>query len=391
MYEALHHLSISVSTLAFFGSLLLILKNQGILARRILGLVLLLWGVLSLIRGLVPYSVMGVNDGFMPAPLIVSGTFWALLFLAYPMEVVRPGWLSIKNFALVASPFIVLYLIFIINRIFVGQPAAELNSYSDFQEHLGQLDVWIRVPFVVLCLGYYVGMVYVLEVNIKSYNKQIEENFSNLELLDVRWLRGISVVMLAISLFWVYWVFNGGVTGALIYKLLTLAVIFYLTYNGLSQRSGHTDRVFCINSWREDVEIDMSVEDNGDMSADQFSAQNLQMNRYAEIVNEWMESQKPFLRQDFQLMDVANVIPTNRTYLSRLFNDYIGQPFCSYVQQYRVEYVKKMLIEFPNISVSEIAIQSGFNSASTMHKVFTARVGCTATKYRQNFKNDNVD
>ena len=53
---------------------------------------------------------------------------------------------------------------------------------------------------------------------------------------------------------------------------------------------------------------------------------------YKTKVQQWMEETKPYLRKDFKLMDVAGVLPLNRTYLSQIFNEGWGESFSDVVR-----------------------------------------------------------
>ena len=56
-----------------------------------------------------------------------------------------------------------------------------------------------------------------------------------------------------------------------------------------------------------------------------------------------MAERKPYLRGDFKFMDVSEILPLNRTYLSRVFNDGFGDSFSGVVRDYRIRETEEML------------------------------------------------
>ena len=57
---------------------------------------------------------------------------------------------------------------------------------------------------------------------------------------------------------------------------------------------------------------------------------------YHDEIANWMIKEKPYLNPSFKLMDVSNILPLNRTYLSRVFNDGFGESFSNVVRNYRI-------------------------------------------------------
>lgn len=81
---------------------------------------------------------------------------------------------------------------------------------------------------------------------------------------------------------------------------------------------------------------------------------------------------------------VAEMIGTNRTYLSKAINDNTGKSFNQYIASYRIEEVLQILSD-PNSNMPLKAIYEkvGFNSINTFYKTFKEEVGMTPTKYHE--------
>ena len=90
-----------------------------------------------------------------------------------------------------------------------------------------------------------------------------------------------------------------------------------------------------------------------------------------------MFSEQPFLRQGIKLSDIAAMLETNRTYISRLVNSSYGMSFTDYVNTLRIEYSKQYLLENRNARQSDIAAACGFPNAPSFNSIFKKATGMT--------------
>jgi AraC-like DNA-binding protein len=95
-----------------------------------------------------------------------------------------------------------------------------------------------------------------------------------------------------------------------------------------------------------------------------------------------MLSEKPFLKSEFSLPDLAQQLGTSVHTLSQTINVGLGKNFFEMVAEYRVSEAKKLLIEQPNIKVEEIAEQVGYNSKSSFNTMFKKLTGLTPSEFR---------
>ena len=58
-------------------------------------------------------------------------------------------------------------------------------------------------------------------------------------------------------------------------------------------------------------------------------------------LTEWMVQSKPYLNPDLRLMDLREVLPMNRTYLSQFIHDEFDCSFFQFVNRYRIEEAKR--------------------------------------------------
>jgi AraC-like DNA-binding protein/ligand-binding sensor protein len=88
------------------------------------------------------------------------------------------------------------------------------------------------------------------------------------------------------------------------------------------------------------------------------------------------------LDEDITLTDVARAACTSTFYICKLFKRHTGVNFTEYVSRLRTERAKEMLAN-PNLRVSEIAFEVGFQSLTHFNRVFRGIVGEAPTTYRE--------
>ena len=84
----------------------------------------------------------------------------------------------------------------------------------------------------------------------------------------------------------------------------------------------------------------------------------------------YMADRKPFLVESFSLGDLANVLYTNRVYLSKTINYYSGKNFRCYINYYRVMYAMELFRRNKSLTVAELGSLAGFHSGTTFNQAF---------------------
>lgn len=100
-------------------------------------------------------------------------------------------------------------------------------------------------------------------------------------------------------------------------------------------------------------------------------------------LDNFMIAERPYLSPDFSLPELAQKLGTSVHILSQVINVGLRKSFFEMTAEYRVEEAKKMLIEYNNIKVEEIAEQVGYNSKSSFNTAFKKMTGKTPSEYRR--------
>lgn len=85
--------------------------------------------------------------------------------------------------------------------------------------------------------------------------------------------------------------------------------------------------------------------------------------------------------EDISLGQVAKAVNTSSFYFCKMFKKFTGINFTDYVSRTRIESAKNLLLN-PNLRVSEIAYEVGFQSLTHFNRVFKNVLGESPTEYR---------
>ena len=126
----------------------------------------------------------------------------------------------------------------------------------------------------------------------------------------------------------------------------------------------------------------ISLYENHIQTTDLF--QNVNVNKHQEYVAKFgnlLEYIDTHYTEDLTLEDMADVIGFSKYHFSRLFKQYTNFTFCDYLKHRRIQ-AAEMLLEQPEYSITEVALQAGFPSISTFNRIFKEYKNCTPTEFR---------
>jgi AraC-like DNA-binding protein len=98
-------------------------------------------------------------------------------------------------------------------------------------------------------------------------------------------------------------------------------------------------------------------------------------------------AEKGFTQQGTTLDKLAAALYTNRSYLSSYLNDYKKQTFHNWIGELRIEEAMRLLQQYPDMNLQEIAQRAGFSHRSHFTHLFTKRTGLSPKFWRQQHKN----
>jgi len=257
-------------------------------------------------------------------------------------------------------------------------------STPDFQYGTrGPLAEADKSTVVTLCgfISFFLYLWLILKT-FPDYRKYVAENFSDTANLNFSWLRNMLFALFGgvfiLFAFKILEVINGGITYKTDwYSYAALAVISYY---------------ICINGYyiqpRPLYQLEYQAIPPVAPSVVEPSKQNEDDKQWLQAINLLMETAKPYLRPELSLMDLAEMLGTNKTVLSRVINQVHQQNFNDYINSYRVSQVIAQISsgKYRQLTLLGIAYDCGFNSKATFNRAFKKATGVTPQQYIRQYK-----
>lgn len=221
---------------------------------------------------------------------------------------------------------------------------------------------------------------------LRRYRSRLEENFSTLDRINLRWLRNVLLGAMAI---WViaiaHFVVNSfGVkvldTTTSPASMVLVVFVYAIGYLGLRQPEVFWPAV-------EDGSIRSPAEESPSPGSAKYRKSGLGSDR-AEALQQslvsWMDEHEPYDDPGLTLHQLAEQLSVSPHNLSEVINSHLGKSFHDFVNEYRVEAAKRRLRDpgLSHHSILAIALDSGFRSKSTFNKIFKRFTGVTPSEFR---------
>ena len=341
---------------SFGGAWMLFRRSEGIKARRLFAVALLVWGSCDLIYlvgwAAAPHCVMDMAAYELTTYELVLGNLLGWVLLLYPTEALRPGWMNWKRAALQFAPVLLL---------------AALDYVLPF-------NLW---PFIAL---YPYILLAFLFSHMHAYHKWCEDNFSSLDEIDVRWIIRYCVMIFIVGLNYVWMCSTHYHTRGFTQQWFVVLMFVYATEQILFRR----------DPWREVQWDDVQSTTETPQTLSNGEASNLQtlpngeaLETERRLFEHWMAEGKPYRNPDFQLTDLRAVLPTNRTYLSQFLNDAYGCSFYRLVNRYRMEEAERLMKAHPEMKITEVSAACGFSSPAIFSRIVAREKGCTPREWKK--------
>jgi AraC-like DNA-binding protein len=216
---------------------------------------------------------------------------------------------------------------------------------------------------------------------VRDYTRKIKDEFSNIDLVNLNWLRHVTIAMIIIwSTVAVLFIlrsmtkFHTGSDGLI--QLSISILIYSIGYKALQQPEIFLDPTSSSPQSEEDTKYRRSG--LNDEHAEEIKDQLLTL----------MASEKLFLGQDLTLQKLAERLKTSSHNLSEVINTKLHQSYYDFINQYRIEEFKIRLMdpESERYNLLSIAFDSGFQSKGTFNSIFKKFTGMTPSEYKASLK-----
>ena len=268
--------------------------------------------------------------------LFCNLTGWLLLI--YPTETLRPGWMNLRRAMYQLLPLVAL----------VG------------------LDYLVPFDLRWLIALYPVVLVVLALMNIRAYRLWCEDNYSSMDHIDAQWIVRYIFMVIVIGVSYIYVALSNN-TGRVVTQNALFSFLYVYSIDQI---------LFRRDPW-EGI-IDKSADANNEAT---------ELTDIRIKLEEWMEQTKPYLNPEFRLIDLRQVLPMNRTYLSQFIHDNYDCTFYRFVNRYRIVEAKRLMQEQPAMKVEDVATNSGFTSRTVFTAAFTKETGISPREWSKKCTN----
>ncbi len=94
------------------------------------------------------------------------------------------------------------------------------------------------------------------------------------------------------------------------------------------------------------------------------------------------EQDKLFLNSKLNIVDLVQLVGTNRSYISAIINKQFNQNFCAYVNGYRLSELERVYLSNPSLSNEQLAEKCGFGSFNSMKRAIAYRTELSVAEWK---------
>lgn len=298
-----------------------------------------IWNFKDILYCMLPYHRKQILDTIFYLDGWTAVSYAVLLF-----ELSIPGWANWKKTLLLLVPFLLFMIIHLV------APSQTLN-----------LIYWI----FLLVFGTII--VVIAFIKVVKYQTFIHNNYINIENIDISWLKNIFIIAILCQILWIADSLHVTSIGDSLYYLSSIIqwhLIIYYCRN-------HKSIVF-------PDKVELTKE-----RAEVVRSEAMMGFPFAGKLEKLIEENELYRKGDLTLQDLVQLVGSNRTYLSDYFNRVLNTTFYNYINKLRIEKISLPLLrEQSELTIENIAFQSGFNSISTFRRAFYKEIGMTPKEYR---------
>jgi len=242
--------------------------------------------------------------------------------------------------------------------------------------------------FVMMTIGLVNSILYVIYTTLilHRYYHKIENYYSDLEWMNLRWLgRIIPLSFLTLCIWCIgFWFAYLGIIPkshlVIGLNIIMLIIIIFITANNVINQP---------EIFRQNIEMVREIEDpENSAGTEKYARQSIDdrmQDQYLEKLNSYMEEQKPYLSENITIKDLAWELDIPSHHLSIVINNRLNKNFYTFINEYRIKESQEILKDPDNYeaSILSIAFRAGFNSKSTFNTTFKKITGLTPSEYRE--------
>jgi len=334
--------TISTFFIGFCTAFYLIFAVQMLICRKkhsrfqyVTGTIMAIWAVWNLKDIVMAFPGMYRTD-VLNWIAVIDG--WsALTYMVFVFEATQPGWTTFRRMLLPSLPFAIFTVVY-----FFSPTLLVLRAYWVF--------LW--------CFAWTV--IFVAYVRVRRYLRYEHDNYSNIDKIDLSWIRPVFFFSIISQLSWLATSILGQMWADIVYYLTTILLWIVALYY----------------TW-DFHPIKVEMEEKVLLPATKEFA-------FAGKLEQIVEEQELYLKRDLTVNDLAIAVDSNRTYVSSYLSHVLRETFYEYINRLRIQRKAiPMMKEHPEFTLEYVATESGFSSISTFRRAFIRLMGQTPRQFSE--------
>jgi AraC-like DNA-binding protein len=326
-----------------------------------------------------------VKTGDFNKFIILTGLLLSLLFIYVPMIFlyvlkVTGGSLKWRKIFHHFIPLLLSSLYFV--PVYLSSPAERDGIL--LAVHRGE--PWYIQIVNIIKPFYGVAYIVFILLLIKNHNAKLKDSFSNLDKINLLWLRNLSFALIIISIIVIIQnvseLLNEEESVLQYFLFVSIAAfIYFIGYFGLKQ-----PEIFSQVDEPKNHRNDLPEKIKESLPRYEKSGLNNEAaEEYLTKLLKLMDERKPYLHGNITLSELASMLSISQHNLSEVINTKLNLNFYDFINSYKVKEVKRLISEDKNMKYSILALgfEAGFSSKSSFYSAFKKETGMTPSQFRK--------
>lgn len=241
---------------------------------------------------------------------------------------------------------------------------------------------------------------------LRKHQRNIKYYFSFEKNISLKWIKAFVVIIIFNSLLEIFMAFfsiyipNMSPEIVYVYYFFLFLLITTLGYFGIKQNEiynfndrqvlSKTSDSFIPNIPNEDINLnELDIHEKPDENLEilplHYMISDDEQKRIVDAVIKLINEEKIHQNNKLSVFELAELLGTNKTYISVSINNVLKKNFRQFINEYRIEEAKKILLDsnFDHYSIDGIAQLVGFSSKSTFNQAFKKFTDLTPTEFKR--------
>ncbi len=371
----------------FCYGLMLIFRRES-RVKRIFGFVMLMAALCYTMSLL--YDTMVQQDGRVPicnvwhmgsvlmmCPII--GWYFALL--------IRPDAQFYPHYLLLSIPFI----LSVIGTILFLRFAPHTPNVYSIRDFIGLWGYYPEARYrMILTVVFVVEIAYIFirtELQLKAHRERIQHDFSNTDKVDLSWVQILVGMTLFCCLLNMVYAFTSSVQLRTIYNILFFVAITGQCVYG----SSHSDVYYLptpegSKKQRYPIPPEAVPQHPPDTEQKKIISPAAREKIRKNMVT-LLERDEIYCQPNLRLIDLAEMLHTNRTYVSVVINESFQTNFCTLINRYRIKKAVELMND-KTLKIKDVWMQAGFTSQTVFNTMFKKEMQVTPAEWMRRMESE---